>query len=130
MRRAHYYRSELDTVLHHPLLDFPREEFVASVRLDALNRDVHFLQDLLEELDGVGRRAPGMDIQDPETGAAVDCCVLVDPRRDLPGIHLDPVAGDRPLIALSRNEAFRSYYRGFVPLRVKTLLTVARDSRV
>jgi hypothetical protein len=43
---------------------------------------------------------PGVEPEHPDAGAVVHRRVLIDPRGNLEGVHLDPLAGDRAAIPL------------------------------
>ena len=65
----------------------------AASGLDALDRERHLLEHLLEEGQGVGGRAARIEAQHLEAGAVVDGGVLVEAGADLADVELDAVAG-------------------------------------
>ena len=100
VRRARPDGAELDAPGPQPVLDLVGEEFLATVGLDALDRDRYLLDELIEKRQGRLRRWAGEEANHLITRAIVDRRVLVEPRSDLADVHLDAVAGDRPRIAL------------------------------
>jgi len=93
-------RPEFDGPVHQALLDLVSEKLAPPIGLNSLDRERHLLYDPVQEIKGVGRRAPRIDADNHEPGAVVNGRILVQAGPQLHGVHLDPVARDRTLIAL------------------------------
>jgi len=98
MRGPGLDRSELDRELHEALLHLLGKELPAAIRLNPLDRKRHLLDHTVEKLEGVRRGSSGIRSEYTESAAIVDSGVLVEPRSDLAGVHLDPITGDWPII--------------------------------
>ena len=85
-------------MVHPPLLHFIRAEFTATIGLNTLNREWRFLNHAFQEINGVFGRTPRIDTQDVESRAVVDCGELINARRNLHCVHLNPIARNRPAV--------------------------------
>src|SRR5215218_7787012 len=99
VRRARPVGPELDPAVPEPVLDLVGEELLAAVGLHPLHRERHLGGHAVEERQGVGGRPAREDAEDLEARAVVDDGVPVEAWRDLAGVHLHPVARDRPAVA-------------------------------
>jgi hypothetical protein len=100
VRRTGWNRAKLDGFGHQSALDFFSKELRSSVCLDALDRERHLIEDLVEE-DQRRRcaRAPGQAGHEV-SAAVINCGELIEPRPDLTEIHLDAVTRHRATVAL------------------------------
>jgi hypothetical protein len=106
VRRARLYGPEFNAYLHKILLDFMGEEFPTPIRLDSLNWEMHFFKQPLQEIKRVGSSSPGIEANNHTSSAVIHCGILVKPRSDFAGIHLDPLTRNWTFIAIPDSRFF------------------------
>ena len=100
MWRARLVRAELDPLRHQLLLELVSEELAPAVGLDSLNRKWHFFEDFFEEKQRVGRCCARVKGQHSDASAIIDGGILIQPWRDLAGIHLHSITRHIALVAM------------------------------
>jgi len=80
-------------------LDLVDEEVPATVSLDALDRERHLFDDLVDKEDRVDSRAAVVQGQHAVAGTVIDKRILVQARSALAGIPLHSVSRDRRRVA-------------------------------
>jgi hypothetical protein len=99
MGRSRCNWPEFDSPIHEALLNGFGKELATAVGLDALDRERHLLDDVIEKIESAHRRSSAIKAQDLVAAAIVDRSVLIDSGPDLADIHLDALPRDRPAVA-------------------------------
>lgn len=88
-------------MVYQPLLDRHREEFLATVCLNPLQRKRHFFQDACHEHQCTYRRAPAEERRHSIARTNVTRGVLIASRSNRAGVELYAIPGNEPGIAVS-----------------------------
>src|SRR5215831_18539915 len=97
MRRSRPVWPKLNAIASKGVLKSRAEKLGTPISLNALDREWKFLQHpILQKVDRIDRRAPGVKAKHAKTCTIINGCVLEAALDDLHRIHVSTVSSQRP----------------------------------